>query len=70
MYLNNKTTNTNIDKEFTKESPYTSIFKKYKSYIFITIALIIISIIIFIFINILEFKIYTTLLKLIMNGLF
>lgn len=50
MYLNNKTTNTNIDKEFTKESPYTSIFKKYKSYIFITIALIIISIIIFIFI--------------------
>lgn len=50
MYLNNKTTDTNIDKEFTKESPYTSMFKKYKSYIFITIALIIISIMIFIFI--------------------
>lgn len=62
MYLNNKKIDTNIDKEFTKESPYTSIFKKYKSHIFITIALILTIAIIIIFVGSREKK------YLILNG--
>lgn len=51
MYLNSKKSDTNIDKEFKKENNFLSSIKKYKMFIFITIAIIVIITTILIFVG-------------------